>query len=154
MRLRRFQTGDAEILAAISRRAFENDIHHGAPELGGPPGYDSAEWQLETAAAATAYLVVEEDGAAVGGIILFGSDGDYWIGRMFIDPEMQSRGIGTAAMAELEASFPEARRWSLETPTWNRRNHSFYEKVGYRRTGLSDSGDYLYEKTSLPGGQG
>ena len=146
MRLRRFETRDATIMAAISRRAFESDVLHGAPAEGGPPGYDSADWQLETARAATAYLVIEVEGSAVGGMIVFGASGDYWIGRMFIDPEHQSRGHGSEALARLEREYPDATRWSLETPPWNRRNHGFYEKAGYVRAGVSKSGDYLFEK--------
>ena len=60
MRLRPFEPDDAEILATISRRAFENDILYGAPQEGGPPGYDSADWQRETASSATAYFVIED----------------------------------------------------------------------------------------------
>jgi RimJ/RimL family protein N-acetyltransferase len=146
MELRPFDSGDAEVLAAVSRRAFEGDIHYGAPELGGPPGYDSAKWQQETASAATAYFVVMLEGSVVGGMIVFGSDGDYWLGRMFIDPEHQGRGIGSEAIAQLEREFPDATRWSLETPPWNQRNHTFYEKAGYSRAGISASGDYLFEK--------
>jgi RimJ/RimL family protein N-acetyltransferase len=147
VRLRRFEREDAEVLAAVSRRAFENDVRHGAPEPGGPPGYDSPDWQLEMGETATAYLVIVVEDRVVGGMIVFGSAGEYWLGRMFIDPDQQGCGIGTAAVAELEQGFPDARLWSLETPPWNRRNHRFYEKVGYSHVGSSDSGDYLYEKS-------
>ena len=146
MKLKPFQPGDAEALAVVSRRAFENDVQYGAPEVGGPPGYDSTDWQLTTAEAATAYLVIVVEDSVVGGVIVFGSAGDYWLGRMFIDPDQQGRGIGTRAIAELEREFSDATRWSLETPPWNRRNHSFYQKVGYSRVGTSESGDYLFEK--------
>ena len=44
---RKAKASEAEILAAISKRAFHNDVHYGAPPgpPGGPPGYDSAAWQ-------------------------------------------------------------------------------------------------------------
>jgi GNAT superfamily N-acetyltransferase len=134
------------MLADVSRRAFANDVLYGAPEEGGPPGYDSAEWQTETAQGATAYLVIELGDSVVGGIILFGSAGDYWIGKMFIDPCQQGRGLGSEALAHMEREYSDARRWSLETPAWNRRNHNFYEKAGFTRAGTSESGDYLFEK--------
>jgi GNAT superfamily N-acetyltransferase len=146
MRLKPFEPADAERLAAISRRAFENDVRYGAPAEGGPPGYDSAAWQQETARAATAYLEIEIEGTIVGGIIVFGTSGEYVVGRMFIEPDQQNRGIGAKAMDLLERRFPDAKRWSLETPPWNRRNHRFYGKVGYARAGRSASGDYLFEK--------
>jgi RimJ/RimL family protein N-acetyltransferase len=146
MRLRPFVATDAEMLAAISRRAFDDDVLHGAPGTGGPPGYDSAEWQAQTASEATAYLTIEVGGSVIGGMIVFGTDGDYWLGRMFIDPDHQGRGLGSEALARLERKYPDATRWSLETPPWNRRNHRFYEKAGYSRAGISRSGDYLFEK--------
>ncbi len=146
MILRPFEARDAEVLAAISRRAFDQDVNLGAPGPGGPPGYDSAEWQTETAGDATAYLVVENDGEVVGGLIVFGSRGDYWLGRMFIDPERQNRGLGSEAIRRLEEAHPDWTRWSLETPSWNRRTQEFYEKAGYSRAGESGSGDILYEK--------
>jgi GNAT superfamily N-acetyltransferase len=144
--LRRFESSDARVLAAISRRAFENDVHYGAPARGGPPGYDAPEWQVRTAREATAYFVIEHHGDIVGGMIVFGSDGDYWLGRMYVDPEVQNQGVGARAVDLLEGEFPDAERWALETPPWNTRNHRFYEKLGYARAGLADSGDYLYEK--------
>ena len=145
-KLRPFTAGDAPVLAEVSRRAFECDHLHGAPEKGGPPGFDSADWQAEMAAAATAYLVIEVDGRVIGGLILFGSADDYWIGRMFVDASHQGRGLGSRALAELERMYPEAELWSLETPTWNLRNHRFYERAGYTRAGFSKSGDVLFEK--------
>jgi GNAT superfamily N-acetyltransferase len=144
--LRRFESRDAGLLAKISKRAFENDVQFGAPARGGPPGYDAPEWQAQVAREATAYYVIEHQGDVVGGMIVFGSSGDYWLGRMFVDPTAQNQGIGARAIDLLEGEFPEAKRWALETPQWNTRNHRFYEKLGYARVGLADSGDYLYEK--------
>jgi GNAT superfamily N-acetyltransferase len=146
LKLRRFESRDADRLAAISRRAFEHDVHYGAPARGGPPGYDAPEWQIRTAGEAAAYCVIEHRGDVVGGMIVFGSNGDYWLGRMFVDPTAQNQGIGARAVNLLEGGFPDARRWALETPQWNTRNHRFYEKLGYARVGLADSGDFLYEK--------
>jgi GNAT superfamily N-acetyltransferase len=79
-------------------------------------------------------------------MIVFGSGGDHWLGRMFVDPDLQNRGIGSEAMELLERELPDATRWTLETPPWNRRNHSFYRKAGYSRTGVSGSADLLFEK--------
>jgi GNAT superfamily N-acetyltransferase len=146
--LRPFEVADAKGLARISRRAFEQDVAVGAPEPGGPPGYDSPEWQAQTAREATAYLVVEREGDVVGGLIVFGGHGDYWLGRMFVAPEWQGRGVGTEALHRLEEAYPDWTRWALETPVWNRRTQSFYEKAGYSRVGTSPSGDILYEKRS------
>jgi GNAT superfamily N-acetyltransferase len=134
------------LLADISRRAFEQDVSVGAPGPGGPPGYDSAEWQTDIAREALAYLVIEHEGRVVGGLIVFGGRGDYWLGRMFIDPETQGRGLGSEALSRLERTYPDWTRWALETPPWNQRTQGFYERAGYARVGRSESGDVLYEK--------
>jgi GNAT superfamily N-acetyltransferase len=146
MRLREFRPEDAEVLADISRRAFESDTRVGAGSPGGPPGYDSPEWQSRMAAEAESYLVVESEDGIVGGMIVFGTDGDYWLGRMYIDPERQGRGLGSEALARLEATRPDWTRWRLETPPWNRRTQEFYRKAGYEPVGRSPSGDVLFEK--------
>ncbi len=46
LRFARAQEGDADAVAAVSARAFEDDIHYSAPPVGGPPGYKSAAWQI------------------------------------------------------------------------------------------------------------
>ena len=36
---------DADKLARLSKLAFDDDVHYGAPGPGGPPGYDDPAWQ-------------------------------------------------------------------------------------------------------------
>jgi GNAT superfamily N-acetyltransferase len=146
--LRPFKVEDAEVLATISRRAFDHDIVVGAASEGGPPGYESAEWQTQTACDADSYFVIEADSEVVGGLIVFGTLGDYWLGRMFVDPDRQDQGLGSAALVRLEEAYPDWTRWRLETPSWNKRTQRFYEKAGYTHVGTSPSGDLLYEKHS------
>ena len=45
LQFKKARSTDTEALAQISERAFHSDIHCGAPELGGPPGYNEAGWQ-------------------------------------------------------------------------------------------------------------
>lgn len=61
--------------------------------------------------------------------------GMFELGRIYIDPDFQDRGIGTQAMQFIEQAHPGARRWRLGTPIWATRNHHFYEKVGYVKMG-------------------
>jgi hypothetical protein len=44
IRLAKARSSDAETLAQISGRAFDDDINYGAPGPGGPTGYKSAAW--------------------------------------------------------------------------------------------------------------
>ena len=62
-------------------------------------------------------------------------------------------GIGTNAMKFLEMEFPDAKKWTLETPHLSYRNHHFYEKMGFTKVGETEPDPknngfylYLYEK--------
>ena len=44
--IQRAEIGDTENLTEICRRAFDSDIDYGSPGEGGPPGYDSVEWNV------------------------------------------------------------------------------------------------------------
>lgn len=146
---------DVPALVEVQTRCFDDDSRRFAgAESGGPPGYDSEEWQIEMIHRSTAYLKIVEDGRIIGGMIIFRMRPDtrgsahsdhYELGRIYLDPDCQNRGIGTLAMRHIEEVFPKVKRWTLGTPVWATRNHHFYEKVGYQRVGEAD-GDILYEK--------
>jgi GNAT superfamily N-acetyltransferase len=53
------------------------------------------------------------------------------IGRLIVHPASQNRGLGTELMREIEACFPEARRYELFTGHLSSRNLYFYQKLGY-----------------------
>ncbi|MBN2113097.1 MAG: GNAT family N-acetyltransferase [Acidimicrobiia bacterium] len=157
--LRRARPGEAAALAEISRRAFDSDLALGlAPGPGGPPGYASAEWQARMMRAGR-YHAVTVDGALAGGAIVFGMGGGHFeLGRFFLDPSHHRRGIGKRAMALLFAAYPQAQRWTLDTPTWNHRTRAFYEGHGFvavgerREPGGPDL--VLYERRGQPSAPG
>jgi ribosomal protein S18 acetylase RimI-like enzyme len=124
---------DAVELTAIQTRTFEDDNQRKPPgcSLEGPPGYDSVAWNTARIAS-TPYFKIVCDGRIVGGIIVFRmGDGHYELGRIYVDPAFQDQGIGQAAMRQLLAAYPHARRWTLGTPKWALRNQHFYEKLGF-----------------------
>jgi RimJ/RimL family protein N-acetyltransferase len=132
---------DAQILAEISRRAFEHDVNYGAPGVGGPPGYDSPDWQFNAMRQARMFKLLK-DGRVVGGFVLFRKEtGTVELGRAFIEPELQNQGIGTELLAFAESAFPETKRLVLDTPVWNLRTRHFYEKAGYERVGEFETGE-------------
>ena len=57
----------------------------------------------------------------------------YELGRLFLDPQWHRQGIGKRLMALLFAAYPRPRRWTLDTPIWNRRTRAFYEGLGFLR---------------------
>jgi len=77
----------------------------------------------------------------VGGLVLFTlEDGTVRLGRAFLEPERQNKGIGSELLRFTESVFPETRRFVLDTPTWNMRTRHLYEKFGYERAGEIESG--------------
>jgi len=137
---------DATTLAQISERAFDNDVHYGAPGLGGPPGYKSAEWQTKMMHLGD-YLKIVLESQIIGGIIVFRKRArEYELGRIFIDPDCQNQGIGTQVMELLWQEYPFAKCWTLGTPAWNRRTRHFYQKVGFVEVGGDGRGGILFER--------
>ncbi|MGD8564867.1 MAG: GNAT family N-acetyltransferase [Candidatus Bathyarchaeota archaeon] len=150
---------DASQLAEISKRAFHSDVNVGAPtkgkgssagEGGGPPGYDSPEFQVRMMKACRYYKVIYH-GQIIGGLIASRKKlGHYQLERIFVEPEHHNRGIGTEAMKQVFALFPDATIWTLGTPEWNVRTEHFYEKLGFVQIGWTrDEPDWkgrYYEK--------
>ena len=148
IRFERAKLEDAKPLALASWRAFNHDVHYGAPSKGGPPGYRSAQFQGKAMKWGIYYKIVS-DYQIIGGIIVFDKGGGHFeLGRIFLDPEHQNQGIGSQALRFVEEAFPQARRWTLDTPRWNQRTQRFYEKMGYVRVGEGrpDGSLCLYEK--------
>ena len=134
--LRRARPAEAAALADLSARAFASDLELGlAPGPGGPPGYSSPDWQARMMEVGH-YHAITVGGALAGGAIVFDRGGGHLeLGRLFLDPAWHGQGIGQRAMALLLAAYPQAERWTLDTPVWNRRTRAFYEGLGFLAVG-------------------
>ena len=143
--LTRADPADAVELADISKRAFHSDVQCGGVGEGGPPGYDSPEWQA-LIMGKSHYFKILLDGKMVGGAIVF-PKGDLhcYLGRIFIDPLYHRKGVGTKVMRRIIGEYPSAKKWSLETPPWNSRTREFYRKQGFRIIDESAE-DVFFEK--------
>jgi GNAT superfamily N-acetyltransferase len=143
------ESDDCVVLAETSKRAFDADVTVGAPTLGGPPGYDSVAWHV-TALTWGQVFTIAHDGRVVGGaIVVPQSATDARLGRVWLVPEAQNRGLGRQVMTGIEALFPSVTRWTLDTPVWNTRNHHFYARCGYQVIGTEGNGDLLFEKLTV-----
>jgi GNAT superfamily N-acetyltransferase len=97
------------------------------------------------------YYKILDDKRIIGGFIVFNQGGGVChLGRIYLDPDFQDRGIGGQAIEFIEKLFPAAKKWTLDTPSWAVRNHHFYEKHGYVKVGEQPLGPdmvlFLYEK--------
>ena len=134
-------TSDALVLNAISRLAFDSDTEVGAPSAGGPPGYMSLKYHMKMAKSGHLFKLTQ-NGLILGGAVLFRNGDTLNIGRIFIDPQHFRKGYGTCMMREIEALFPDARLFTLDTPAWNTRTNAFYTRLGYLE--VKRDGDFVY----------
>lgn len=149
IRLIRARSSDAEALTEISRRAFDNDVNYGAPGPGGPPGYDSVEWQRRTIAGSE-YYGIYDDHTLIGGVIISGGPGEHELWRLFLAPERQNQGIGSQVLELVWAQYPLVTRWRLDTPNWNERTRRFYARNGFEEVGTSPDGSVIFERRTPP----
>ena len=52
------------------------------------------------------------------------------------------QGYGIYIMQEIEGMFPTVKEFYLDTPIWNIRTNSFYQKLGY--TEYKRDGEFVY----------
>ena len=151
VRFEKARLADAAVLAEVSKRAFDHDVHYGAPGPGGPPGYDSAAWQAKVMRFGDYYKILEGKRIIGGLVVMRRGAREYEVGRIFIEPEWQDRGIGTGAFEFLWTKYSLAKRWTLDTPAWNRRTRHFYEKLGFVECGEDGDGCILFERVAQAG---
>ena len=120
-------------IAAISKAAFDSDIHVGASEPDAPPDYDSVPWHIQTKNEGHLMQAVIGEEIVGGAILFLDKDGEtLYIGRIFIDPVHHRKGYGLSLMKMVETYYPGIRKIKLDTPLWNVRTNAFYTKLGYR----------------------
>ena len=150
VRFEKARLADAKVLAEISKRAFDHDVHYGAPGPGGPPGYDSPAWQAKVMRFGDYYKILEGKRIVGGMVVMRRAAREYEVGRIFIEPEHQDLGIGTEAFEFLWEKYSLAKRWTLDTPAWNQRTRHFYEKVGFVEVAKDSDGCILFERRIQP----
>lgn len=121
---------DAEILRDISVKAFNDDLKkYGSL----PPGIDTINWHTSKVGNGMYYKILVDD-TIVGGMKLFDrGNNDFRLGAIFISPAYQNQGIGSKAIKFIETEYNHIKKWTLDTPYLNTRNHKFYEKHGYKK---------------------
>ena len=134
-------TADAVSLMCISKKAFDSDVEVGASSVGGPPGYATLSFHTKMARMNCLYKLVD-DYKIVGGALLFLKDDILNVGRIFVAPEYFRKGYGIFMMQQIEESFAEVKVFTLDTPIWNVRTNTFYQKLGYVE--VRRDGDFVY----------
>ena len=63
------------------------------------------------------------------------TEGEYYLQRVFIEPEHQGRRIAQTAILLCEKEFQDARYFSVDFPEDMQKNRRCYEKAGFHDTG-------------------
>lgn len=72
------------------------------------------------------------DGEIGGSVRADAENGTCRIGKLFVRPDLQGRGIGKKLMEEIETRFAACERFELFTGSRSERNLAMYGKLGYR----------------------
>ena len=127
--IERTKLNEAEILSAIQKRAFFNDMQKYNDKMN---PYNETLDRLKEKIDNFIYFSLYLDGKIIGGAdIRKRSETHYRLNRIYIDPEYHNRGYGFNAIKLIEAYFPQAKKWDLDTPHLSFANHHLYEKLGY-----------------------
>lgn len=138
---------DAIEMTEINKRAFnDSSKRFGNGEESGPPGYDSIEVNSSIIRNNITYKILYAN--KIVGWFFVSDLGNYnfELSNLCVDPEYQNIGIGSKALEILEETIPYAKKWTLKTVPYSKRNHHFYEKMGYTKIGEEDGFFFLYEK--------
>ncbi|MBQ0036575.1 MAG: GNAT family N-acetyltransferase [Firmicutes bacterium] len=146
MRIEKANEVDIESIVEMSKRAFLTDINVGGKRGDYPPDYDSLVWHKQMADEGHLYKAIS-DNKMVGAAIIFIDDNlqHLYVGRIFVDSVFHKKGYGIKLMKSIEAYFPHIQQINLDTPSWNIRTNSFYQKIGYTVVKEED-GFVFYQK--------
>ena len=140
IRIRKAELSDAPRMAEIGFQAWSTGIF---PLLTARPGLREAERMRLSRAVGAGWrdaIVADMQGIVVGWCSR--SPGRSYIPYLFVDPDVQSRGIGSMLLHRMEAmlELEGAARIHLETPADHVRAVRFYERQGYKILAMKPDG--------------
>lgn len=71
----------------------------------------------------------------IGGIRICNCGSDCLLKQIFILPEYQGHGFAQKAILQVEALYPNAKKWCLDTILQENKLCHLYEKMGYHKSG-------------------
>ena len=97
------------------------------------------------------HFTILADGVTVGAIFYrvhgkwfpdtFLEEGEYYLGRLYIHPDYQGKGIAPKAIGLAEKEFLDVKRFFVDFPIDMEKNRRCYEKAGYRDMNLTLKAD-------------
>ncbi|MCK5151507.1 MAG: GNAT family N-acetyltransferase [Candidatus Thorarchaeota archaeon] len=154
--IKKAEIKDADILTETCKKSYDSDSEVGAPGPGGPPGYDSLDWNLDKIKNRyLQYHKILNGDEIVGGFIVGDRGPGYQVcERIWVDPDYMRKGIGARTFHLILDTYPSADLWALGTPEWNTRTNPFYQKIGFVQIGTTHEHSWngvYYEKRITDG---
>ena len=84
------------------------------------------------------YHLITLGTAVIGAVRVRWNDDIYVLSQIIILPEYQGLGYAQEAIRQVEAAYPNASRWRLDTIEQEAKLCHLYEKMGYHKTGHSE----------------
>ncbi|MEW9094622.1 MAG: GNAT family N-acetyltransferase [Clostridiaceae bacterium] len=122
---------DYEILTRIMTSAFNEDTSmHTDLKEDGPTGYNDGSLikKLNEHESFESHKIIYENniiGAYTVGIM---QNNEYTLEMLFINPDCREKHLGTMIWKDIEQKYTDAKKWTVETPEYSKRNHHFYTK--------------------------
>jgi len=135
---------DYDILTKIMTEAFNEDtrIHTNLKE-DGPKGYNDGRLIriLNESVNYESYEIIYNDNIIGGYTIEILPNYEYRLEMLFIDPLYRGNHFGSNVWSHIEKEYPDAKKWTVETPSYSKRNHYFY----IRKCGFTFKEEKVYE---------
>lgn len=148
---------DYERLTQIMTSAFNEDtsIHTDRAE-DGPTGYNDGRLiqRLNEQKNFESFKILCDDTVIGAYTVGRKQNNEYSLEMLFIDPAYREEHLGTVVWRDIEQKYADAKKWTLETPDYSKRNHHFYTKkcgFKFRREHVFDHGgkSFVFEKEMI-----
>lgn len=130
---------DAENLTVIQKQAFER-LYKIYQDEANPylRGSNEIKQYIENGTR-DIYKVFADDILCGGIAVRNNGDGEYYLNRIFISPQLQGKSVGRKAIELCEKYYPDAKRWTVDFPADQIANKKSYEYSGYYDSGLRET---------------
>lgn len=145
---------DYGILTRIMSASFNEDtaMHTNLKE-DGPTGYNDGRLikKLNEHKDFESYKIIYRNNIIGAYTVGINVNSEYTLEMLFIDPGYRKNNMGTIVWKGIEQKYIEAKKWTVETPNYSKRNYHFYtEKCGFtfveERKYSDDCKSFVFEK--------
>lgn len=130
---------DAKELYEIQKLAYKEQLER-YRDYETNPAVEGIEWVLFKIKHHIYYKIICDE-KIIGAVDIYQhkrSSLHYELNGLVVHPDYQNHGIGKKAIEFAENEFKDAKVWTTWTPHKMEKNHHFYEKIGYKKTGIEE----------------